>query len=360
MIVYFQTFFTVFVLGYIAQKKIPTSETLLEKGKHKYTGEVKFLLFLAIAVLICIAGLRYNVGTDYGSYYRQYDGYADRLGRNLATFNEPGYGLIAAFSRAVGGDGGLAVFLASAITIGLILITLLKNTDEVFYALILYMTLGCWSDSFNGVRQAMAVAFVFCGYSCIRERKFFKYLLFVFAGFLCHKSAIILLVLYFVLFRKINILNIIVSFIGIFILLQSYSAIFSFATDFFDTRYSADYGYILNSVNIFRVLVGIAPAVFFLIVTRNQEKTRIIEFHLNIIIVHAALNIVTMNSTYLARFPMYTAPFVVISILELSKLIEYKYKKLVMGLIIILYFAFWIYGISISSAENNYMFIWQK
>ena len=360
MIVYLITAFFLFVLTFFAQSKDCYSEKLTSSGKAVHTSGTKVFIILTVVSLVFVAGFRYYVGTDYGGYYKLYNQYADALFFKLKTFDEPGYSVISAISRLFGAtDGGLAVFLASAVTITLVVFTLVRNTDEIQYALLLYVFMGCWSGSFNGVRQTMAAAFLFAGFPFLRDKKLFKFLIFVFLAFLCHKSAILMIILFFIAHRNITLLNLVIMLVGVFIFLGSYNFLFQVAENVLDKSYNMDDIYLNTSVNIFRILVGVSPAIYFGVSLWNKEKTQIEEFHLNLLFAHASIYFVTLNSAYLARTAMYTAPFAVLSISELSKTINIKYRKVTMVGIIFLYFIFWLYEIYNSETLRNFTFIWQ-
>ena len=178
-------------------------------------------------------------------------------------------------------------------------------------------------------------------------------------AFLCHRSAILMVLLYFLAHRKINLLNIVIMLLCVIILLGSYNFLFDIAGNVLDKKYDMTNTYNTTSVNVFRILVGVAPAFYFGFSLRSKEKTETEEFFLNLLMIHAMVNVITLNSAYLARVSIYTAPFVVISISELSKTINIKYRKVTMVGIIFLYFIFWLYQLYSSDSLRDFTFIWQ-
>ena len=147
--------------------------------------------------------------------------------------------------------------------------------------------------------------------------------------------------------------------VGVFIFLGSYNFLFQVAENVLDKSYNMDDIYLNTSVNIFRILVGVSPAIYFGVSLWNKEKTQIEVFYLNLLFIHAIANLTTINSAYLARFTIYTSPFAVIAISELSKTINIKYRKVTMVCIILLYFIFWLYEMYNSETLRNFTFIWQ-
>lgn len=359
MLVYLATVVLVIVFTSHAQKLDGNSKMSLSTEKVNHTSQAKLFLLLNCSVLVCVAGLRYYVGTDYGGYYHYYWKYADELFERISSLNEPAYGIISAISRAMGGDGGLAIFLASLITVSICVITIYRSTNEIQYAMLLYLFMGCWGSGFNAIRQSLAAAFVFAGYSSLRDKRFIKFIICVFLAFLCHRSAIIMVLLYYASHRKVNSVNLIILFVSVFAITRFYNALFSITENILDKSYDYSNAYLNTSVNLLRIAVGIAPSIFFGIKLWNKDKSELEEFFLNLLLIHASVNIITYNSAYLARIAIYTSPFAVISIAELSKLIEMKSRKIVMLGILLLYFIYWVYGLY-ASGEINYRFIWQK
>ena len=361
MIVYLITTFSVFVLTCFFKSKDCYSDKITSSGKVIHTSEAKIFLFLTCAFLIFVAGFRYCVGMDYAAYFQHYSLYADDLILRIKTINEPGFSVICAVSKLFGAtDGSLALLFASVVTISLVLSTLIRNTDETQYAVLLYIFMGCWTSSFNAVRQTLAAAFLFAGLPYLREKKLFKFLFFVFLAFLCHKSAILMALLYFLVHRNINIFNLILMLVVVLLLLGSYTFLFEVAENVLNKNYNMDNSYINTSVNILRILVGISPALFFGFSLWNKEKSKIEEFYLNILFIHAMVNLITLNSAYLARITIYSSPFAVLSICELSKTIELKNRKIVMFSIVLLYFLFWMYQVNNMDSLKYFAFLWQK
>lgn len=363
MATYYITIFLVLLFTYIAQNNIirttNTSNNQIAVIKPSITKT--FFVFSAL-VLIFVAGFRYFVGTDYGAYFVNHENYASDFWENLFEFDEPGYSLISliALKLNLGSEG--ALFIAAAITNILFLTTIYKNTDMLLPAILLYIFLGCWHGAFNGVRQYCAAAIVFAGLHFIKERKFWKYAFVVFIAFLFHSSAILMIFLYFVAYNKINFRNILFLIFASLIILFSFTEVLNFAG--FITGAENDYAssgeYITNSVNILRVLVAIAPAVFFLILYQKRAITREQQFWLNMLIINGVMMFATSNSTYLARMGIYTAPFSAIGIPELIKGISPKDKKVVTALILLAFAAFWLYEISNSSALREFEWVFGR
>ena len=96
MTTYYITVLLVLFFLYFAQK-------YSVKSINSVTNEIiiikpfmtRFFFSLAVIILIFVAGFRYYVGADYGSYYGEYLRFANSFWESLKNFDEPGYGLIA-------------------------------------------------------------------------------------------------------------------------------------------------------------------------------------------------------------------------------------------------------------------------
>lgn len=221
----------------------------------------------------------------------------------------------------------------------------------------LYVFLGCWHSSFNAIRQCFAGMIVFCGIEYLRDKKFIKYFVCVLVGYLFHKSAIIMLIPYFLVNRKVTVKNLIILTGAVIIVLLSYETLFSITSNILQDDSALETGYALRSVNVLRIVIAAAPAAFFLILFYKREKTVETTFHLNICIIHAAFMIMAANSAYLARVGIYTAPFCAISIPELMKAISSKNRRTVSFFVLILYAVYFFYEIRISSSLNHFQWI---
>lgn len=358
MTTFFITWFSIFVLAFFIKRLDFSFENNISYSKIDHTYAAKGLFFLGCCILIFVAGCRYNVGSDYYAYYGWYQSYAESFFERLRTFDEPGISFIYWVTVKFINDGAACVFVANAIMIFLILCVFKRNTDNIALALILY-SLICWDATFNGMRQALATAILFLGFPYLRDKKLIKYCIIVFLAFLCHKSAIVFILLYFIVHRKIDGKNLILILVASFVVLYSYDAVFNFTNWVLDKDIDTQGAYISRTVNFLRVAANIAPSVFFLIRYWKKEKSEAESFYLNLLIIHGVVSLVTLNSAYLARLNMYTAPFEIIAISELVKGKKESKSVLEIG-IIILFLIFEIYQVWASPDLNSFHWIWSR
>ena len=356
MLCYYITILLVFVFLCVAQNSIVESTGLDNETISNKTHVTKTFFILVAATLIFVSGFRYYVGTDYSGYLKGFERFASTFWTNLKELNEPGIGFVAKVVSLFGGDKVAFIFVCAFITIVLSLITIYKNTDMLLLATLLYVFMGCWHGAFNGVRQYLAAAIVFAGINFIKERKFLKYALIVFIAFLFHASAIIMIFPYFIAYNKINFRNIALLIVASIILLFSFSELLDLAGFILRNEFT-ELEYVTASVNILRVLVAIAPAVFFILVYAGRPISKDQCFWMNLLIINGIIMFATSNSTYFARIGIYTAPFSTLGIAELVKGLKPREKKVFPIIIIFAFFLFWLYSIQTSEALNNFQWV---
>lgn len=326
----------------------------LSDGLVVHTRSARNFYILAVLVLVVVGGFRYGVGTDYFSYYGKIANYADFI-EALKNFDEPGIKLFYATIQRFTTNEIVPIVFFQLFTVGLSLRIIYRNTDQLFLALVLFLFLGCWHSAFNAVRQCLAATVVFCGLPYLRERKLWKYVLVVFVAFLFHKSAIIMIVPYFVIHNKINLKNVLFMILGVIVVLLSYDRLIAF-TGFImggDLSETGEYG--VRAVNIFRILVAVTPSIFYLVLYRNKPIDQNAAFFINLTIMHAVVMVLGSRSAYIARVGIYTSPFMALAIPELNKGIEDPNTRRMLNLIlIILYGIYFLYEISNSGSLNPY------
>ena len=351
MSVYDITVLVVVVISLLAQ--ISGKKYKNNKNEIRIDYNIFFLIIIG-AVLIFVSGFRWQVGTDYYLYSIHYTRYITDFWEYILSLNEPGIAIIAKVSSWFYNDYATMFFLAALITIGLSIRTVVKNTKMLTLSILLYIFIGAWHGSFNGVRQYLAVAVIFAGHRFIIERKFLKYFGVVLLASLFHISALAMIILYFVPLKKLNLKKIGLMVLVTIVAIYSYEYIFDFLESLKGTNLT-EYDYMLREVNILRIAVQIAPLIVYYTLTIKKKLEPEDLFYINMLFVNAAIAIATSDSAYLARFYIYTNIFATISI---PRLINFKDKHLTFLLtfvIIILYAMYWYIEIS-SLQEFKWIF----
>lgn len=355
-IVYFAVLAVVIALGSAAETN-PKSR-LTRKGINIQPDPGAALIISV--VLILVSGLRYRVGTDFMAYYRNRVTDLNVVWRSLITFKEPGIKLLSFLSHGIYDDGQSLIFLSALITIGLFCLTIYRNSSMYLIGMLLYLFLGDWQGSFNGVRQYLAAAILFAGHRYIFYRDFPRYLAVVLLAALFHTSAVVMIVPYFFLTRKPDITQLVILLIGTIILSFSYGLIFRFIGETKGTIMNTSDPYVSNNVKLPRILVAFIPVAIYIFLSKKERNTAEQEFYINAMIFNAFAMLASMGSTYLARIGIYTGSMLPIGYGYLFQTIQdEKTKKLTLFGVLSIYLFYWIYSLQTWSL-NPFHWIFER
>ena len=170
--------------------------TIFWLGVKKKEGESyskksrkKFCVFSWI-VLSLIEGLRdFSVGTDTIQYAATFE-------MEQMDYYEIGFQLIGKFVHLFSDNPIVFLLIVSLITNGLIFRAIYKNSSNVAVSAFTYMSLYYYFNSFNAVRQYLAIGLILCAYTFLKDDKFMKYFIFVLIAALIHTTAIVGLLLF--------------------------------------------------------------------------------------------------------------------------------------------------------------------
>lgn len=192
----------------------------VDKGSHR------ILIQLSWLILVVVAGTRYETGADWVGYIKYLDQVAP-LGKFITTGQtggdvgfEFGYFLFCALLKQLGLGFQWLIFFVTLFNVSLITKALKNYTHYVVWGLFVYYSLLYITVEFSLIRQAIAASICFYSYKFIEERKLGKFLLLVIIASSFHRSAIIMLPLYFVLqIRFSNTVLIVVTLVGCLVML---------------------------------------------------------------------------------------------------------------------------------------------
>lgn len=160
----------------------------------------KIMRWASIIPPLLLASLRYNVGTDYGTYGSLFNQFSrgsliDYLQDSASA--EPGFYILVQISNFLTGDSALMFAIAAALS--LIFFHLGLNRYKIKHPALVYFLylMILFPATLNLVRQGVAVSIVFYAFSFLVERDFRKYLVYMIIAGLFHVSVFILLPVYF-------------------------------------------------------------------------------------------------------------------------------------------------------------------
>lgn len=157
----------------------------LDKRGAYYKSQIFFFIFIIIS---CIASIRFDVGWDYRSYYQlleNRDPHIDSMEPLSSLFFKISFWFPPYF-----------IFIIYAVpTYFIIYLTFKRFSYSLGLSTIIYLSL-IYLNSLCIIRQGLAMSICLFGYSYIKERKVYKYILCIIIGCLFHYSAIVCLFIY--------------------------------------------------------------------------------------------------------------------------------------------------------------------
>lgn len=368
--IYILVTIAVLLLAYIAESsdrnniKIIGIQNKEELNSFSHTLVSKICVVTIGCILIFVSGFRFWVGTDFGEYYFRADAYYERLPDALHQLNEPGYPVIVWCARLFTDQNYGPLLLAALVTLAASLYVIMNNSRYVLLPIMLFVFMGGWTGSFNGIRQSLAASFIFLGFSGFRDFKILRYFPFVFLGYLFHKSSLVMMIPFVFSRIRISILNVIIILGFCFVALRmfDYMSMFSQVVLGDKVEFVKEHKYFFNEVNRLRIVVGCMPAIHFVtyhfLFNKEAELSQENQFYLFIVILHSALSIMTMNSPYMARVTMYTMPYLALAVPGLINSYFPQKRQFYSLCYLIFYCIFYSYEIYNAPSLKNFRFIW--
>lgn len=349
---YYLTFASVLFLLMLAQSTQPAAHF---RGDVVSARRVSgFFLFCAASVLVLVAGLRYQVGTDYTGYVRNYDTYKTTFVDDLWSFNEPGIKAIATAMSWVWDNPTGYILASSVITLGLLLRTYAKYSPSVAFSFIIFALAGPWVGSFNGVRQYLAAAVLVAGHRFILDRKPLKFALVVLVAGMFHQSALVAILLLAVPRRRLGPLGLVFVVTLSLVLLNSSEAVLSLLEQVKGEELTTPY--VTSSINPLRIAVAVAPLALYAL-TPAGDPDPDEWFYRNFAVVHAVVLVAASWSAYVGRFGIYTAAFIPLFLPRLVRFQDAGVTLVARIGLVMLYGIYWYLDVSPSESLNNFRFV---
>lgn len=321
--------------------RLNAKEKVLEVDSKKYNN-----LFIVIALisLIVVSGFRYKVGTDYSQYSEIYTVFAPNS--TVWDEEEPGFMALCKFLTNYSMDPQLMFLVTSIITNILIVLTIKKYSTKFELSMFLYITTFIYYSTMNGLRQWMAAAIIFSGYKYLLNRDFKKYIIFILIASTLHSSALIMILVYFIInnktFSKKN-LMIVVGFILATLCYSQFSDIlFGILGNTSYGHYEEVMGVGGNGVNPLRVAVYLAPLLVSLIYYKkiNPTEDEKVDILINLCILDTLIWILALQNIFFARLTFYFDLYFLFLIPRIVSMDEKEFNRLAYFTIVCGYFLF--------------------
>lgn len=330
--------FVVYVASIFARLNV--KEKTFESNYKNYNN---IFILISLVSLIVISGFRYKSGTDFHTYTEIYM-LAPKT--NLSDATDIGFLIICKILNRISLDPQL-MFLVTSIIINILIVnTLRKKSTSYELSMWLYINTFAYYSTFNGVRQWVAAAIVFSGSEYLFKRNFKKYLIVVILASLIHASAIVMLVIYFIVNSKpfsLRNLFIIISFIGaIFLYIPFVNLLFKLLQG---TQYAYYFNVVkdsTNGVNPIRIIVYLLPVILFALFYKklNKKKDKEIDIIFNLCIIGSLIMLLSVKQVFFARLIFYFDVYYLLLIPRLVTIGSKKFNRLIYYFIVICYFLF--------------------
>lgn len=215
------TYIVLFILLICAEKLLFLLAGQREKGKAYLCGadasekerrQKSLFCFLVCAEMILFTGFRaFNVGADTGTYLNALNFYKSMPKNSIITaervypYNyEWGYFFLTKLCAFLGlGETAFLLIIAILIYVPLF-VFINRYSIDPFLSVLTYFAFGLFEYSLGIFRQMIAISICLCGVRYIEERKAVKYFIFCAVAALFHKTALVMVLLYFVNLLKIK------------------------------------------------------------------------------------------------------------------------------------------------------------
>ena len=277
----------------------------LNHSKSKQSDYLFVLFTLFFVLFLFFFSFRgVTVGTDTSAYYNMFE---NRNVSDASLNKEPLFWILVDITKLLNLD---FTFLLSMMGILCLLgfFVIIKNYSiNTFLSLFLFLCLGIYTSSYNGMRQFMALSFFLLSIDSMIKNNPIQYFVYWFFAVICHNSAIILLPFYLIKFIKVNWKTTIIfsclSIVTIFLL----PGLVQFVSKFTNRDY---YNYYLesniftSSVSIYNVLYLLALIIIFAWLwyirneITNQKDLKMYNIYLTLFFVDVCIRFISTFSGF--------------------------------------------------------------
>lgn len=334
------------------QSRFVTNENgIIETKKNNFNW---FVVLVFAIVLILFAGLRSGIG-DTGYYmlrFSEIKQYKIDDISDLSLNKEKGYGALMILISYLTDNEQVFLLIMSALTLGLIIISICKYSEDIGMSMFLLYTTGIYFGTMNGIRQYFVTAVIFFMTKYISDNKPIRYIIMLLLLSTIHTSALFMIPVFFFARKKVwNWTTFI--YIGLaLILVLNFSSILENSEIFLEDSIYDNYIVTLKEEknlgsNIFRVLVMLVPPIISFIgrkyVDQNDIKYRI---YSNILLLNAIIYVFSSFNWIFARLAMYLNIYVILFYpYILKRMFNKKSLRFVKAVMILLYSVFLLFEI---------------
>ncbi|ETI67567.1 EpsG family protein [Neobacillus vireti] len=308
-----------------------------------YIKPNKLLIFISVASLVFISGLRTNIGDTY--FYMHSYKITDFSLESLELKGDFGFNVLQALLQKISHDPQILIFTTALLTNLLIVLVLYKYSRMIELSLFVYIASGMYTVSMNGIRQTLAAAIVFAATKFIFNGNWKGFLLIVLLGSTIHQTALIFIPVYFIVRREAwTKTTFILLGVGVIIA----AGFNQFSQILFEVLNDTQYGHYSNfsegGANVLRIAVTCAPLI---IAFFGKEKLREFwpksDYIVNLALLGTVFMLISSQNWIFARFNIYFGLYNLILISWIVILFSHKDRKTIYYLLLGCYVIYFYY-----------------
>lgn len=357
-------------------KEPKTCKVSSDVFKSDYGERLRRIICIIIAVIfIGISTCRaYTVGYDTINYKGYFD-FKNKYPNNIVY--EFLYELINFIVVKMGLPFSFVLLFCSIIVFSAFTFVIKKYSIDISFSFFLIIALGIFGNTFNAVRQYLALAMFLFSIKYIRTGGFIKYLILILIASLFHSSAIVLVPIYFIRYFKINIKFMIISSLGMVclaFLLKPITYFLSLFTNFnyYDRYFLSSEFYEPIKLYYVAYAVGMMGVVllFYMLKDKvkknfNEQQYNNYEFFLMMFYISVCIRVFATFSgifSIVNRLSIYFFFSIIMLLPYCIKLVDINYRKIVYVGVIILGFAYTTISACLRGTNGiyPYMFVWDN
>ncbi len=333
---YILLFVVVFIFAWIF-----LSKKFLKNGKKAFLIAAGFALFLYAA----LRSKDYSGDViGYVNKFNNYKNYSFEAMLKLYTtdIKNPTFHLLGWLIGRIFGDAQFWIAFIGAVYAFSGVFVIYKESESPLMSVIAWISLGFFSFSLTGLRQAMALSFTMLAYFPAKNRKLLWFLLLTFIATLFHTSAFIFVLIYPIANKKMGLFHVVVAIVVVVVFIAFQGQLRSFISQFFEETYLSGYADSETKLTFAGLIVQLAIFAFGLIYYPNVVKKY---EHANVLYNLAFIGVIfQVFSSMIAEFFRVSMYFSFFNILLIPLAIQSEPNKktrqvlsLVIGIVLLLF-----------------------
>lgn len=332
-------------------------------GDECYEKRVNiFLAFVTFSAVIFFAGLRSDVA-DTTAYIKMYDAY--QVGFSgifdvLKESDQPGFVLLSIFIKTyISQEYNVWFFIIASISGLSMMYGIYRYSENFGMSAFLFMTSCNFTWMFNGIRQYLVVSVLFACTFLIKERKFIKYCIIVLILTTIHKTAIIMIPVYFLAINKPWHKTTAIIIVGILLCMIFADRFLNIFTEVMaSSSYAEGYQEFSKTddgVNIITIFISLIPVIISFLFRKQLEKendNEIMNIATNMSILAVCMYIIskiTRSGVLVGRMAIYFTTYNLILLPWLiDKFFDVKERRLIKYIMIVCYVGLFYYQLNVS------------